>query len=360
MNPQATRLSVPVHGTEVYNPFVDPAGLGVRTIGSDAFSGELLEVLRLTPDLGSPAGVEPLVRARCTRFSPDALLGLSPVVRVERTFDGRLEVWSRLAEGFRLSAALEWAETRGVAPSLDAALTIGDRLLASLASLQAIDQTAGASGHGAIAIDQIVVSESGALTLTDYAFGTTLAALQWPREQLWRRFRIAMPPAAGLARFDHRVDVTQASVVIAALLAGRVLKAHEYPRDLASIVSEAVERAAADAGRDERDRLTEWLRAATELESRSAFKSAALARTALREALGHRLDDARGVGQWLRAARGVEEVETVPAPEVVSRELAVESAPVDPAPVPPPAVESASEALPKAQEGRLRKWLSRW
>lgn len=288
-----------------YSFHADPAGLGLRTIGCDTFSGELLEVLQPTGDLGFPAAIEPLVRERCDRFGSASLTGLAPIVRVDRAFDGRLEVWSRVSEGFRLSAVLEWAEARQAAPPLDAALTIGDRLLASLASLQAVDQAEGASGHGAIAVDQIVVSESGALTLTDYAYGTTLAALQWPREQLWRRFRIAMPPAAGLARFDHRVDVTQAAVVIASLLAGRILTSAEYPRQLGPILAEAVRRSCAGVDRRDRDRLFVWLQAATEFDPRSVFQSAGRAREALHEALGPRLNDTEGIGRWLRAARGL-------------------------------------------------------
>jgi hypothetical protein len=325
-----------------YNPYADPAGLGVRTIGCDTFSGELLEVVRLTADLGSPAAIEPLVRERCARFASASLTGLAPIVRVDRAFDGRLEAWSRLAEGFRLSAVLEWAETRQAAPRLDAALTIGDRLLASLASLQAVDQAEGASGHGAIAVDQIVVTESGALTLTDYAYGTTLAALQWPREQLWRRFRIAMPPAAGLARFDHRVDVTQAAVVIASLLAGRILTTAEYPRQLGPVLAEAVRRSCADVDRRDRDRLFAWLQAATELDPRSVFQSAQRAREALHEAVGPRLCDTAGIGRWLRAARGLPETPERPRP------AAAASTPPE---APPP-----DAGRPEAG-ARVRRWL---
>lgn len=343
---------------EAFTPFVDPAGLGARTIGCDTFSGELLDVLRLTPDLGTPAEVEPLVRDQIARYEPERLSGLAPVMRIERAFDGRLEIWSRVAEGFRLSAALEWTEERGVRPPLAAALTIGDRLLGALVSLQALDQTEGASGHGAVAIDQIVVSESGALTLTDYAFGPLLGVLQWPRERLWRRFRIAMPPSAGLARFDHRVDVTQAALVIVSLLAGRVFRAEEYPRQLEALVEEAVRRSGGGVEREERDRLSAWLRAATELDSRSAFKTAAAARAALRASLASRVDDPAAVGRWLRAARGLAEPEPVAAPGRPRPQLVAEPAPAAEAPQGPAAPAAPPQADSKGR-GRLRGWLSR-
>lgn len=356
----------PVSGASAsasYDPSVEPAGLGVRTVGSDS-DGQLHDVLRVTPDLGRPAIVELTVRERATRFATEDLAGLSSVVRVERvSADGRVEVWSRRTEGFRLSAVLEWSESREAAPSLEAALTVGDRLLAALSELQGADNTPGASGHGAIAIDQVVVDEDGRLTLTDHAFGTALASLQWPRERLWRRFRIAMPPAAGLARFDHRVDVTQAAVVICALLAGRLLRADEYPRDLEQIVAEAVRRSCRDADRDDRDRLLVWLRAATELDSRSAFPSAAAARQALRAALGHRLDDSAAVGRWLRAARGLPDAgpragAVRPVMSAVSPVTANETPDVTgPAPIDATATTAASSG--GGLVTRVRQWISR-
>lgn len=350
-----SNLSRPTPGVDPaqpYSSFVDPAGLGVRTIGCDTFSGELLEVLRLTSDLGQPSVVDALVRERCRMFGTDAVSGLAAVMRVETTFDGRLEVWSRLADGFRLSAVLEWAEAQGVNPSLESALTVGDRLLAALDSLQRVDNTSGASGHGAIAIDQIVVSEEGQVTLTDYAFATALAALQLPRERLWRRFRIAMPPAAGMARFDHRVDVTQAAVVICSLLAGRVFQGDEYPRGLDGLIEEAIRRSCADSPRDERDRLGMWLRSATELEPRSAFPSAASARYALREAFGSRMNDTAAVRRWLLSARGV--VDSPPAAPLASavRVPAAPTVPVQDLPDAP--IASGSQDPPRSG---LRRWM---
>lgn len=343
---------------ESYDPSVEPAGLGVRAIGSDAASGELLDVLRVSPDLGPPAEVEAAVRDRATRLASSAWItpdgdcvgGLSPIARVERAADGRLEVWSRRVEGFRLSAVLEWAEARGVETPLDAALTIGDRLLTSLAALQLADNGAGASGHGAIAVDQVLLSEDGALTLTDYAFGGVLGNLQWTRERMWRRFRIAMPPAAGLARFDHRVDVTQAAVVIAALLAGRVPGTEEYPRDAQAFVGEAVRRAAFDATRDERDRLLAWLRAAAELEPRNAFRSAAAARDALRAALPVYLTGDESARRWLRETRGLPVIDEAPRPRPASAAAAPRPAEVTP--------DARGNVQPRETVfGRVRRWL---
>lgn len=337
-----------------FDPAIEPVGLGVRTVGSDPVCGELLDVLRVSLDLGRPSIVEMALRERATRFAPATLNGLSPIVRVERGADGRLEVWSRRADGFRLSAVLEWAESRGVATPLGAALHIGDRLLAALVSLQAADHAVVASGHGAIAVDQVVVSETGALTLTDHVFGTALPALQWPRARLWRRFRIAMPPSAGLARFDHRVDVTQAAVVICALLAGRLFGAAEYPRDLSTMVDAALRPASSEGDRDDRERLGAWLRAATELEPRSAFQSAAAAREALHAAAGHLIGDDETVRRWLRDVRGLTEPEADLPAAVVAAIAPVSAAREAAAPVVPP----APDAAPLPRVSRFGRWLS--
>lgn len=335
-----------------YDGSVDPAGLGVRAVGSDAWSGELLDVLRLTLDLGEPDVIEPLLRARAARFAPSTLVGLAPLVRIERGLDGRLELWSLRAEGFRLSAVLEWTEARGLATPLDTALTIGDALLAALSSLQHADHGTGASGHGAIAVDQVVIGEDGTLVLTDYVFGAVLPGLQLTRERLWRRYRIAMPPAAGLARFDHRVDVTQAAVVICALLIGRVPRADEYPRDLPRLVAEAVRRSGGDDCRDDRERLTAWLRAATELEPRNAFRSAAAAREALQAAFAGRLNDRAGVRAWLRTARGLDETPAAARDsDVAVNEAASPSVELE-------ADRSHAHTTPVSWFTRLRTWLA--
>jgi hypothetical protein len=184
-----------------------------------------------------------------------------------------------------------------------------------------------------------------------------------PRGRLWRRFRIAMPPAAGLARFDHRVDVTQAAVVVCALLAGRAFGPDEYPRDLEALVGEGVRRATAGARRDDRDRLTWWLRAGTEFESRSAFSSAAAARAALRAAFSTDLDDDAAVRRWLLASRGI----ALPPVAVVPIPLAQPPEPVGPEPVEMVA-EAVGAGVEPARGGdehpnssamsRVRRWIS--
>lgn len=344
------------------DPTVDPIGLGLRMVGSDAVTGELLDVVRVTPDLGPAEAVEAAVRERATRFASAALPGLSPVVRVERSdIDGRVEVWSRRAEGFRLSVVLEWTEARGVVTPLRAALTIGDRLLAALSELQQVENVSGASGHGAIGVDQVVVNDAGVITITDYAFGTALASLQLTRDRLWRRYRVALPPAAGLARFDHRVDVTQAAVVITALLAGRRLDADEYPRDLQAIVDEAVRKSCADIDPVDRDRLHLWLRGATEIESRSAFASASAARAALREMLGAYLDDDAAVCAWLREARGLPAAPSPAAVKAAPMRVEAPAPPTVPAPVASNARDEGHEdghATPQPTLTRFRRWLS--
>ena len=60
--------------------------MAARSRPPDPFAGgELLEVLRLTPDLGTRATVQPLVRERCALFGTEPVKGLASVLRVETT-----------------------------------------------------------------------------------------------------------------------------------------------------------------------------------------------------------------------------------------------------------------------------------
>lgn len=286
-----------------FDPSVEPIGLGVRSVQSDAVTGELLDVVTLTRDLGDPDTLESIVRERAADVTPPR--GLAPIVGVHRARDGRVEVWSARADGFRLSAVLEWAQARHLATPPGVALTVADRLLESIVALEQQRSGGPGSGHGAIAADQIVLSEAGAITLTDYVYGPALARLHWPRQRLWRRFRIGLPPAAGLARFDHRVDVTQSALVVVALLAGRPMGLDDFPARLGEAIDEAARAGLGDLEPEMRRRIVTWLRAATEVDARGAFRSADAALAALREAVSIPRDGDLLIRRWLRATQGL-------------------------------------------------------
>jgi hypothetical protein len=145
-------------------------------------------------------------------------------------------------------------------------------------------------------------------------------------------------------------------VVICALQAGRLFSAAVYPRDLSTMVDAALSPASAEGDRDDRERLGAWLRAATELEPRSAFQSAAAAREALHAAAGHLIGDDETVRRWLRDVRGLTEPEAeVPAPVVASIALVNVSVARD---VAAPVAAPAPDPAPVRHLSRFGRWLS--
>ena len=110
--------------------------------------------------------------------------------------------------------------------------------------------------------------------------------MQFGRERLWHEFRVAMPPSAGIPRFDQRADVTGIGVVALSLVLGRPLTADEYPRALPDLLNEARERTALGDEQPLSPPLKSWLARALQLDIRRAFASAPEALAALEELTG--------------------------------------------------------------------------
>src|SRR5438105_3113904 len=80
--------------------------------------------------------------------------------------------------------------------------------------------------------------------ILEHVLGAAIEQLQYGRDRLWQEFRVAMPPSAGLPRFDHRADVTGMGLVSLALILGRPLRTDEFPHRIPDLLNEARERSA--------------------------------------------------------------------------------------------------------------------
>src|SRR6185436_13561935 len=98
--------------------------------------------------------------------------------------------------------------------------------------------------HGLLAPERLIVTPNARLVIVEHVLGAAIEQLQFGRERLWQDFRVAMPPSAGLPRFDHRADVTGLGMVALALILGRPVEADEYPHKIQTLVSEAREKSA--------------------------------------------------------------------------------------------------------------------
>jgi hypothetical protein len=98
--------------------------------------------------------------------------------------------------------------------------------------------------------------------------------MQYGRERLWHEFRVAMPPSAGIPRFDQRADVTGLGVVALSLILGRPLRDDEFPRGAADLLNTARERGALGEEQPLSAPLRSWLARALQVDVRRAFASA--------------------------------------------------------------------------------------
>ena len=121
--------------------------------------------------------------------------------------------------------------------------------------------------------------------VTDHALGAAIEKLQYPRPRLWKDFRIAMPPAAGLPRFDQRADVAQVAIVMLELILGRSLTLHDFPDGLKKLIGSVTERLGSHAHRPMSASLRAWFEQALPVDARKPLATALDAQIALEEAV---------------------------------------------------------------------------
>ncbi|MEO7276344.1 MAG: PEGA domain-containing protein, partial [Vicinamibacterales bacterium] len=174
-------------------------------------------------------------------------------------------------DGTRLSDLLRVVAARGVRLDLTIAICLIRQLVPAVAQLhgQARDVA-----HGLLAPERLVLTPNARLMIVEHGLGSAIEQLRLPRERLWQDLRVALPSAAGLARFDQRADITAVGLIALALLLGRPLGADEFPHGLAALLAEARERT---AGADEQPLsapLRDWLARSLQLDPRRPFGSA--------------------------------------------------------------------------------------
>ncbi len=153
-----------------------------------------------------------------------ALVATSPFVSGERLTD-------------LLEAAAERARDDQVVPGIDVALGFLAEVLPALDTLRA----ATGLSHGAIAPSRCVFTPDGRVVLTECGFAAVLQRLNFNRERLWREFSVAVPPAAGPARFEETGDISQAALMAVMLIIGRPMTAADATDVLPEWLAEVIE-----------------------------------------------------------------------------------------------------------------------
>lgn len=248
-------------------------GLGARVVTTDAATGELVQILRINPTLTAVPSFEFALRERVARLANFRHGYYARVRRVDRAQPHgiALALVSDHAEGARLSDILRIAEERGLQLDINAALCLIRQLVPALALLH---ENARDAAHGLIAPERIIVTPHGRLVIAEHVCGAAVEQMQFGRERLWHELRVAMPPSAGIPRFDQRADVTGIGVVALSLILGRPLRDDEFPRQLGDLVAGARERTALGDEQPLSAPLRSWLSRALQIDVRRAFASA--------------------------------------------------------------------------------------
>ncbi|MDQ3489312.1 MAG: PEGA domain-containing protein [Acidobacteriota bacterium] len=257
-------------------------GLGDRVVSADPATGELVQILRINPALTAVPSFEFALRERVARLANFRHGYYARVRRVDRAqpHSSALALVSDHVEGTRLSEILRVAEERGLQLDINAALCLIRQLVPALVLLH---ENARDAAHGLVGPERLVVTANGRLVIAEHVCGAAVEQMQYGRERLWHEFRVAMPPSAGIPRFDQRADVTGIGVVALSLILGRPLRDDEFPRKLADLLAEATERTALGDEQPLSAPLRSWLARALQVDVRRAFASAPEALAALEE-----------------------------------------------------------------------------
>jgi hypothetical protein len=250
------------------HPYSLDDGLGIRRVERDGRTQT--EILALAPVLANHPIVEQAIRTRASRYADLDMRSLATVRGLERS-GVSLHVVTEMPTGVRLSHLLAHLDSTGDVVPEPAIFELASSIINAVASLHAWP---GGLAHGAINPAHILLTDNGRVLLTDGVFGGGLEALQRNREALWKEFRLAMPPAASLARFDQQTDVTQMGASILALILHRPLRVSEYPRGVSDLVMSATEAASLAGSAASEFTLRTWLQATLQIHAKLAFRSA--------------------------------------------------------------------------------------
>jgi PEGA domain len=289
-------------------------GLGDRVVAVDAATGDLLQILRVRPQLLAVPSFEFALRERAARLANFRHAYYARVRRIDRHPSG-LAIVSDHVEGVRLSDMLRVAEERGLQIDLNAALCLLRQVVPSIALLH---ENARDVAHGLLAPERLIVTPRARVIVVEHVLGSAVEQLQFNRDRLWQELRVTVPVAVNVPRFDHRADVTAIGLTALALVLGRPITDQEYPHRLGTLLNEARARTVGEPDQPLPDALHNWIARALQLDVRQGFLTATEAQVALEDALS-------------------EDSEFVPAPVALETFLSRYSAVMLETPVAPPA-----------------------
>ena len=201
-------------------------GIGDRLLIRDAHGRPVHESLLIRPELSSIPSFEFALNERLwlvEKFDHPGFLTVRNIVR----HSGRLTTISLIHDltgGVRLSEILARAESSARPISMGATVFLLRELLNALSDLH---RQSGDLSHGALAPERVVLAD-GRVRIADYVLASAIEQLRFSTDRYWKELRVAVPPSAGGARLDRRVDVAQVAMIAVAMFAGRPLRDAEH------------------------------------------------------------------------------------------------------------------------------------
>jgi hypothetical protein len=238
-------------------------GFGARLVVAVPALGRV-ERLLLSPQLSTP-GSEQAIRARAAHLARLRAGDIGRVLRVDREGEA-LAILSEVLDGVTLSDVLAALEFGTLALSDDEIVELAISVVRAAGRMH---EALGSLAHGALAPMHVVLMRDGSTAFTGAVFGDALQALKLSREQMWRKFALALPSAAALPRLDRRTDVTQLAALVVAIGQRRMLRRDEFPARIGELVTGTAFLPSPKI----HARLQTWLQDALQLQGRVVFES---------------------------------------------------------------------------------------
>ena len=256
-------------------------GFGRRTNGIDSEAGDEVELLEFAPELVEHSSFVSALGERVARLSSVRHASYVHVRRLDRPSADRLQLVSDLTQGWRLSEMLEESAAVNIPIDITVVIALLRQLLPAVALFGRHNRDA---AIGAISPLRLIVTPQSRLVIAEHAFGPAIEKLNLGRDKLWRDYRIAMPPSAGLPRANQRADAMAVGVVALTLLIGRSLETEEFPGQLQSLVDGAQE-SRDGQGSPLSSAFSNWLKRALQFDVTNAFQTPSEAQVAFESVL---------------------------------------------------------------------------
>jgi len=294
-------------------PVVFQDGLGERRRAPDPSGAETLERLHLREELTAIPSFEFALRERASRLSAFRHAYYSRVRCVDRLGapPPALALVSEAVRGVRLSTLLEKEDRPAI--DIHTALHLIRQLVSAVAVLH---ETARDIAHGAIGPERIILTPNARIVVVEYVLGSALEQLRYSPEQYWKDLRVALPPSAGMPRFDQRVDVAQIGITALSLVLGRLVGDDEYPAGIQDVLSAAWAISTKGELTPLPSGFRNWLSRTLDEQPQKRFASALEARAELDKALASEGDySAAGLANKVAEAKATLKGQPVAPPE---------------------------------------------